>query len=208
MTKHGSIATLYVLIIRFIEYVKSYVSKATGLLTTNELSRAQTLWIESCKSSTFSKEIKIQKNILTSKSWNTCMTTVIISGLRQPLTVWIHNALVSHYAKFPYLLLTKHQFTTLIVYASHANQLHGGVQSTVTPLRQHYWIPAACQVFGRLLKKCIEYHLVVGKPFAVLDSPPLPQTRVQKGPPFDVTGIDFTGAMYVKNEGSFGESKV
>ena len=61
---------------------------------------------------------------------------------------------------------------------------------------------------GRLLKKCVVCSCVVGKPFTVPDPPPLPQARVQEGPQFDVTGIDFTGAMYVKNEGSFGESKV
>jgi len=49
---------------------------------------------------------------------------------------------------------------------------------------------------------------VAGKPFPVPDPPPLPQARVQDGPPFSVTGIDFTGAMYVKNEGSVGEYKV
>ena len=43
---------------------------------------------------------------------------------------------------------------------------------------------------------------VVGKPFSIPDPPPLPEARVQGGPPFNVTGVDFTGAMYVKNEGS------
>ena len=61
---------------------------------------------------------------------------------------------------------------------------------------------------GRLLKKCVTCRRVVGKPFAVPDPPPLPQARVQEGPPFNVTGVDFTGAMYIKSEGSFGESKI
>ena len=50
-----------------------------------------------------------------------------------------------------------------------------------------------------------------GKPFAVPDPPLLLQARVQEGPPFNVTGVtgvDFTGAMYVKNEGNPSESKV
>jgi len=44
---------------------------------------------------------------------------------------------------------------------------------------------------------------VAGKPFPILDPPPLPWARVelQDGLPFGVTGIDFTGALYVKNEG-------
>ena len=201
--------TAYVL--RFIELVKLHVPKATGPITANELSKAQTLWIQSCQSSTFSKEIKNLKNNPTSNR-----RVPLVRQLRLFLDSCnllrcggrIHNAPVGRHAKFPYLLPTKHRLTTLIVYATHANQLHGGVQSTVTALRQRYWIPAARRVVGRLLKKCVTCRRIVGKPFAVPDPPPLPQARVQEGPPFDVTGVDFTGAMYVKNEGSFGESKV
>ena len=95
------------------------------------------------------------------------------------------------------------------MYATHVNQLHGGVHSTVTALRQRYWIPTACRVVGRILKKCVICRRVAGKPYSVPDPPPLPQARVQDGPPFDVTGVDFTGGiMYVRNEGGVGEFKV
>ena len=201
--------TAYVL--RFIECVKPRVSKVTGPITVNELSKAQTLWIQSCQLSTYSKEIKNLKNNPTSNKRLPLVrqlqlfldsSSLLRCGGR------IHNALIGRHAKLPYLLPTKHRLTTLIVHAAHANQLHGGVQSTVTALRQHYWIPAARRVVGSLLKKCVVCCRVVGKPFSVPDPPPLPQARVEEGPPFNVTGVDFTGAMYVKNEGSSGESKV
>ena len=38
------------------------------------------------------------------------------------------------------------------------------------------------------------------------DPPPLPHARTKEGKPFEVTGVDFTGALYVKNPE--GESKV
>ena len=56
--------TAYVL--RFIECVKPHVSKATGPITVTELSKAQTLWIQSCQLSSFSKEIKNLNNKPTS----------------------------------------------------------------------------------------------------------------------------------------------
>ena len=201
--------TAYVL--RFIACVKPRVSKVTSPITVNELSKAQTLWIQSCQLSTYSKEIKNLKNNPTSNK-----RLPLVRQLRLFLDSSsllrcggrIHNAPIGRHAKFPYLLPTKHRLTTLIVHAAHANQLHGGVQSTVTALCQRYWIPAARRVVGSLLKKCVVCRRVVGKPFSVPDPPPLPQARVEEGPPFNVTGVDFTGAMYVKNKGSSGESKV
>ena len=35
----------------------------------------------------------------------------------------------------------------------------------------------------------------------VPESPPLPQARIKEGRPFEVTGVDFTGALYVRNHG-------
>ena len=54
----------------------------------------------------------------------------------------IHNVPISKLAKFPYLLSPKHQITRLIVYATHERIHHSGVSSTVTAIRQLYWIPA------------------------------------------------------------------
>lgn len=49
---------------------------------------------------------------------------------------------------------------------------------------------------------------VAGKPFSIPDPLPLPLAKVQDGPPFSVTGVDFTGAMYVRNEGAIGDYNV
>jgi len=46
----------------------------------------------------------------------------------------------------------------------------------------------------------------MGKPYLIPDPPPLPHDRTKEGKPFEVTGVDFTGALYVKNPE--GENKV
>jgi len=39
---------------------------------------------------------------------------------------------------------------------------------------------------------------IIGKPYRTPDLPPLPRSRVGSAIPFAVTGVDFTGALYVK----------
>jgi len=46
----------------------------------------------------------------------------------------------------------------------------------------------------------------MGKPYQAPDPPPLPRTRVEASQPFSITGVDFTGALYVRD--STGEKKV
>ena len=38
----------------------------------------------------------------------------------------------------------------------------------------------------------------MGRPYAIPDPPPLPHTKTREGKPFEVTVVDFTGALYVK----------
>ena len=118
----------------------------------------------------------------------------------------IHNAPVSELVKFPYLLPTQHSFTNIIVYAAHKNHLHARVNLTLTAIRQSYWIPSARQLIRRLLKHCVICRKTEGRPYQAPDPPLLVKCRVQETQPFEVTGVDFTGALYVKDIGK--ESKV
>lgn len=106
--------------------------------------------------------------------------------------------------KFPYLLPKSHHLTNLIVYAVHA-QLHAGVNSTVTAIRQQYWIPSARQLVRQFLRKCVPCRKTSGKAYPIPESPPLPKARTTEGKPFEVTGVDFTGALYTRDHGT--ESK-
>ena len=49
-----------------------------------------------------------------------------------------------------------------------------------------------------LLRQCTICKRHSGKPYATPDPPPLPKTRTLDAPPFTVTGVDFTGALYVR----------
>ena len=42
--------------------------------------------------------------------------------------------------------------------------------------------------------------LYSGRPYTAPETAPLSRVRVQNVPPFTVTGVDYTGALYVKQE--------
>ena len=94
----------------------------------------------------------------------------------------------------------------MIILAIHAALLHGGVNSTVTALRQKFWIPSAQQYVKGILRSCVACRRVCGKPYSTPDPPPLPKIRTQQASPFTVTGVDFSRALYV--HGMTGEGKV
>jgi len=87
------------------------------------------------------------------------------------------------------------------VYAAHIKLYHSGVGTTVAALRQSYWIPAARQYVKSLLRQCVVCRKYSGKPYTAPDPAPLPKVRVQDVRPFSITGVDFTGALYIHNKG-------
>ena len=96
-------------------------------------------------------------------------------------------------------------WTRMIVNNTHETLHHGGVSITVTVLCQVYWIPCIRQCVKSVLRRCVTCRKLVGKPYRSPDPPPLPKIQVMEAPPFTVTGVDFTGALYMKERE---ESKV
>ena len=72
--------------------------------------------------------------------------------------------------------------------------------STICHLRQKYWIPTIRQCVKSQLRKCTTCRMVNSKPYIAPDPPPLPTYRLENSPPFTVTGIDFSGVLYVREK--------
>ncbi|XP_065894153.1 uncharacterized protein [Dysidea avara] len=192
---------------RFINNAKhSSSSQKTGPLTASELTQANLKWIHDTQNTVFAKEIT---NIPSGRN-----RLPLVRQLRLFLDNnnllrcggRIHNAPLSELAKFPYLLPTHHHFTTLVIQNAHIKHLHSGVNATLTTLRQTYWIPSARQRIKSIIRKCVVCKKSSGKPYAIPDPPPLVKSRVTYTNPFNITGVDFTGALYVRT--TEGERKV
>ena len=204
LTKYSTLKKLLAVtgyVNRFIEILHNTVQVAKGPLTAVELDKARIQWIHSCQQEVYYREIK---NLSTPKS----KRLILVRQLRLFLDKTgllrcggrIHNAPLDDNTKFPCLLPPRHHFTRLIVYATHTKLYHAGVTNTVTSLRQTYWIPTARQYVKSLLRHCTVCRKHCGKPYPRPDPAPLPKNRVQDLPPFTVTGVDFTGALYVHDD--------
>ncbi|XP_045215312.2 uncharacterized protein LOC123565509 [Mercenaria mercenaria] len=110
----------------------------------------------------------------------------------------IANAPLPEETRFPYLIPSRGKLTELLVTDAHETQLHAGLESTVTYLRQRFWIPSIRQRVRTIIRTCVTCRKLTAKPYRVPDPPPLPSDRLKHAPPFTVTGIDFTGALTVK----------
>ena len=167
-------------------------------LTSVELGQANLKWIYNTQQTVFSKEIaNIQSRhnrlpLVRQLKLFLDSNNLLRCGGR------IHNAPLSEMARFPYLLPTRHHFTTLVIQNAHVVQLHSGVNATLTTLRQKYWIPSARQRIQSILRQCVVCKKTCGWPYAIPDPPPLVKSRVALTDPFTVTGVDFKGALYVR----------
>ena len=188
--------TAYVL--RFIDNIKNQSQKNTEPLTVSEIDRAQRLWIQSAQQQIFSNEII---NLKSKSATRLPLVRQFRLQLDNEGLVFcggrIHNAPMSNSTKFPYLLPRRHKITDLIIYDTHKKHFHAGTNSTVTYIRQKYWIPAARQCVRNVLKKCVTCNKCCGSHYRAPGPPPLPKHRVQMMDPFTVTGVDFTGALYI-----------
>ena len=209
VSDHSSLTKLLLVTaftLRFIRNCRKPAIKFAGSITPAELTQANLMWIKEIQQEAFSKEIDNIKFQTNSPQTN---QIPLVRQLRLFLDRSgllrcggrIHNAPTTELAKFPYLLPTKHSFTKLVIYATHEKQLHGGVNSTLTTIRQCYWIPSARQVIRKLLRYCVICRKVQGKPYQTPDPPPLIKERTQNAQPFEFTGVDFTGALYVRDRG-------
>ena len=189
--------TTYVL--RLCHNLKHPQQRITGPITAKELSNAKLIWIKNTQQLQYPEDI----DNLHSKS---SKHTLLVRQLRLFLDDMgflrcggrIHNAPISELTKFPYLLYPKQHFTKLLVYATHEKLHHAGLNSTVTALRQMYWIPTIQMYVKKLLRKCVVCTKLSGRAYRAPDPPPLPKGRITNPTPFSVCGVDFTGALYVR----------
>ncbi|MCP4486957.1 MAG: transposase family protein, partial [Gammaproteobacteria bacterium] len=112
----------------------------------------------------------------------------------------LHHSSLPHDAKFPILLPNKSHFTSLVIQHHHKKMHHCGTQQTLASVRQRFWIIKGGQAVRSVLTKCLPCKRIAGGPFKLPAIPPLPVDRVTRAKPFEFTGLDYFGPIWVKSE--------
>ncbi|GIY72112.1 reverse transcriptase [Caerostris extrusa] len=108
----------------------------------------------------------------------------------------LEQAELFHNEKHP-AILPKSKLTDLIIMSEHVKSFHSGVVSTLSRVRNNFWIPRGRQVVKKVISECLICKKCALKPAKQLTGQ-LPRDRVVESPPFAVVGIDFTGAITIK----------
>ena len=75
---------------------------------------------------------------------------------------------------------------------------HGGMNRTLAEVRSEYWIIKGRQVVKSIIKDCLVCKLFSAMPLPAPETAPLPNIRPVCTRPFQHTGVDFAGPIYVK----------
>ena len=113
----------------------------------------------------------------------------------------LSNADLPYSTRHPILLSSKHHVAELIVKQCHLTVKHGGVKETLIQLRSQYWIVRGRNFIRKCLRQCVICRRFTGKPYSAPLPPPLPEIRVKEAPPFEYTGVDFAGPLYIRGSG-------
>ena len=97
-------------------------------------------------------------------------------------------------------------FTSLIVVDAHNKVLYSGLNSTLTFVHQHYWVPTTRHFIKKILHHCITCWKVNTLPYCAPNPALLPSLRLNDSWPFIITGVNFTSAIFVKS--TQGQEKV
>ena len=111
----------------------------------------------------------------------------------------LQNSELEYAAKHPVLLPKTSWLSQLIILEAHATVLHGGVSDTLTHIRQQFWIPQGRQSVKTCIRKCKTCIRYDGRTCQYPGPPPLPVERVHQSRPFEVSGVDFTGAITISD---------
>ena len=101
----------------------------------------------------------------------------------------------------PILLHPHAHVTKLLILDIHCKVMHFGLHYVLSEIRLKYWIPKGRQTVKGVLTKCVICKKVQGRSYGQPPHAPLPMERVTRSRPFSVTGLDYSGALFVRGDG-------
>ena len=99
----------------------------------------------------------------------------------------------------PIFVAREHPLARSIIEHYHNATLHGGVQATMSKVRERFWIPQLRRMAKSVRAHCNQCKKTMAKPLHSPTISSLPSYRTNLTQPFSATGVDFAGPIYHKN---------
>ncbi|XP_064475318.1 uncharacterized protein LOC135389183 [Ornithodoros turicata] len=173
--------------------------RTTGPPTAIEIAESETFWVKHTQKEVFPEEIQaLTKNRRISETSRIAQLNPFLDeGGVMRLEGRLQCSDNCEDIKHPIILPKCHALARLIIMNTHRRMLHGGVQTTMSALRERWWLLQARQAVKSVIHRCAVCVKFRARP-ASAPTAPLPATRTDPTHPFDTTGVDFAGPLYVK----------
>ena len=139
----------------------------------------------------------VQKEIFDeSSSLNGLSVSIDSEGLLRVNTKLIYRDDANCF-RLPVILPRKHPIVDQLITHAHVVNGHAGIQFLMSHLRERVWIIQSRRSIRRVISQCKICRRHTAKS-ANVDPAPLPANRVQTVAPFQVTGVDLAGPLYLR----------
>ena len=168
------------------------------------MEEAEICWLLEHQQLCFPKELDFLKNEGANK---TSLSSQFNLKLDQNGLIRVHsrlqNADLPRDVINPVLLSGDHKLSELLIWRwSHLDTCHGSVRTVMNHIRKRFWLLKCRQTIKKVLKNCAECKLLKGVPYITPETPALPSFRVEQTEPFQFTGVDYMGLLYIRGNDS------
>ena len=116
----------------------------------------------------------------------------------------LHNSNTTYEHRHPMILPDESPLAALWIGDAHLRCLHGGVQLTLSTLRQHCWVLRGRQLVKAFIHRCLTCVRWRGRTADQLMGV-LPSPRVTPGRPFLRVGVDYAGPILIRSSRGRGQ---
>lgn len=177
-------------IYRFVSNVKNRSCRISGELTLKEIKHAEVVLLKIVQKEEFSKGVNDRIRQL--------HPLIDKDGLLRVKTL-IFRSKDSDDFRLPIILPGDHYVTQKLIEWKHRELNHAGVQILMNNLREKYWILRSRKSIRKVTLRCSRCRRFIANSIQP-ESPPLPEDRIRDAAPFEVTGVDLAGPLYLRDK--------